>query len=59
MDHHTGTRVICLLEFKHMSDVTSHYIVKSYGKHVLEVQYVSLKSTLVITMQRQGWKFEN
>ncbi len=41
-----GAGVICLLEFKRMSDVTRHYIVG--GKHVTEVQYVSLKSTLVI-----------
>jgi hypothetical protein len=43
-----GTGVICLLEFKRMSDVTSHYIVRA--KCVQETQYVSLKSALVITM---------
>ena len=51
-----GAGVICLLEFKYMSDVTSHYIVRA--KRVTETQYASLKSTLVITMQRQGWKVE-
>ena len=51
-----GAGVICLLEFKRMSDVTSHYIVRS--KHVAEAQYASLKSALAITMQRQGWKVE-
>ncbi len=48
--------MMCLLEFKRMSDVTRHYIVRA--KRVPEAQYVSLKSTLVITMQRQGWKVE-
>ena len=43
-----GTGVICLLEFKRMSDVTRHYIVRV--KRVTEVQYASLKSALVITM---------
>ena len=36
----TKTGVICLLEFKHMSDVTSHYIVR--GKNVTMAQYESL-----------------
>ena len=44
----TKAGVICLLEFKHMSDVTNHYIVRS--KRVAEAQYVSLKSALVINM---------
>ena len=39
-----------------MSDVISHYIVGT--KRVPEVQYTSLRSALVITMQRQGWKVE-
>ena len=39
-----------------MSDVTSHYILRA--KHVAEGQYVSLRSALAITMQRQGWKVE-
>jgi hypothetical protein len=53
------TGVICPLEFKRMSDVTSHYIVRA--KHVREAQYVSLRSVLVITTQHgqhQGWKVE-
>ena len=37
-----GAGVICLLEFKRMSDVTSHYIVRA--KRVTEAQYASLKS---------------
>ncbi len=37
-----------------MSDVTSHYIVRT--KHVSETQYTSLRLALAITMQRQGWK---
>ena len=52
----TKTGVICLLEFKHMSDVTSHYIVRA--KRVAEAQYASLRSALVITIHRQGWKVE-
>jgi hypothetical protein len=52
----TKTGVICLLEFKSMSDVTSHYIVRV--KRVTEAQYASLRSTLAITMQRQGWRVE-
>ncbi len=50
------TGVICLLEFKRMSDVTSRYIVRA--KLVTETQYASLRSALTMTMQRQGWKIE-
>ena len=50
------SRVICLLEFKRMSDVTSNYIVRA--KRVAEAHYASLRSALDITMQRQGWKVE-
>jgi hypothetical protein len=39
-----------------MSDVTNHYVATA--KRVTEVQYVSLKSALAITIQRQGWKVE-
>ncbi len=52
----TRVGVVCLLEFKRMSDVTRHYIVRA--KRVAEAQYASLRSTLVMTMQRQGWKVE-
>ena len=52
----TKAGVICLLEFKRMSDITSHYIVRA--KRVAEAQYASLKSALAITMQRHGWKVE-
>ena len=52
----TKAGVICLLEFKRISDVTSHYIVRA--KHEAEAQYASLRSALAITMQRQGWKVE-
>ena len=41
------------MEFKTMSDVTSHYIIRA--KRVTEAQYTSLKSALVRTMQHQGW----
>jgi hypothetical protein len=40
----TKSGVICLLEFKRMSDVTSHYIVRA--KCVTVVQYESLRSAL-------------
>ena len=52
----TKTGVICLLEFKRMSDVTSHYIVR--GKHEPEAQYSSLRSALAMTMNRQDWEVE-
>ena len=56
MPTNTKAGVICLLEFKRMSDVTSQYIVGA--KHVAETQYASLRSALAITMQRQGWKVD-
>ena len=52
----TKAGVICLLQFKRMSDVTSHYIVRA--KRVSEVHHVSLRSVITITMQRQGWEVE-
>ena len=52
----TKSGVICLLEFKRMSDVTSQYVVNA--KLETEVQYASLRSALVMTMQRQDWKVE-
>jgi hypothetical protein len=53
----TRAGVVCLLEFKSMSDVTRHYIVDA--KRVTESQYTSLRSVLAMTMQRQGWKVEH
>ena len=44
----TKAGVIYLLEFKCMSDVTRHYIVRA--KRVTEEQYASLRSALAITM---------
>ena len=52
----TQEGVICLLEFKRMSDVTNRYIVRD--KLEAEVQYESLRSALTKTMQRQGWMVE-
>ena len=52
MQTKTQVGVICLLEFKRMSDVTRHYIVSA--KRVAEAQYASLRSAIAITMQRQG-----
>jgi hypothetical protein len=49
----TKSGVICLLEFKRMSDVTSHYIVRA--KSVAVAQYESLRSALSKTMQHSGW----
>ena len=48
----TKVGVICLLEFKHMSDDTNRYIVRV--KHEEEEQYESLRSALGKTMQHQG-----
>ena len=52
MPTNTKTGVICLLEFKRMSDVTSHYIVRA--KNVAMAQYESLRSALGKAMQRSG-----
>jgi hypothetical protein len=49
----TKSGVICLMEFKRMSDVTNRYVVRS--KCVKEEQYVSFRSLLNKTMQRPGW----
>ncbi len=49
----TKSGVICLLEFKHMSDVTRHYIARV--KIMSVTQYESLRSTLVKVMQHSGW----
>ena len=44
----TKSGVICLMEFKRMSDVTNRYVVRS--KCVKEEQYVSFRSLLSKTM---------
>ena len=49
----TKSGVLCLLEFKHMSDVTSHYIVRA--RSVAMAQYESLRSALGKVVQRLGW----
>ena len=49
----TKSGVICLLEFKRMSDVTSHYIVRA--KSAAMAQYESLRSALGKVMQHSGW----
>ncbi len=53
MSTDTKSGVICLLEFKHMSDVTSHYIVRD--KIVALTQYESLRSALDKVMKHSGW----
>jgi hypothetical protein len=49
----TKSGVICLLDFKRMSDVTSHYIVRV--KDVTVAQYESLRSALDKVIQHSGW----
>jgi hypothetical protein len=49
----TKSGVIYLLEFKRMSDVTSHYTVRA--KSVSLAQYESLRSALDKVMQHSGW----
>jgi hypothetical protein len=49
----TKSGVISLLEFKRMSDVTSHYILRA--KNVELAQYESLRSALGKAMQHSGW----
>ena len=44
----TKSGVICPLEFKRMSDVTSHYIVRA--KSVAMTQYESLRVALIKVM---------
>ena len=53
MPEDSSSGVICLLEFKSMSDVTSHYIVRA--KSVAMAQYESLLSALGKALQRSGW----
>ena len=52
----TQVGVICLLEFKRMSDVTNHYVVRA--KREVEGQYESLRSSFDKTMYHQGWMVE-
>jgi hypothetical protein len=52
----TKVGVICLLEFKSVSDVTNHYVVRA--KREAEEQYESLRSAIGKSMQRQGWMAE-
>ena len=49
----TKSGVICLMEFKRMSDATNRYVVRA--KCVAEEQYASFRSALSRTMQRQEW----
>ena len=42
-----------ILEFKRMSDVTDQYVTRA--KRVAVAQYVSIKSALEQTFDRQGW----
>ena len=49
-DHENQLDVMCLMEFKHMTDVTNRYVVRA--KCVSEEQYVFFRSALNRTMQR-------
>jgi hypothetical protein len=53
MPEDSSSGVICLLEFKRMSDVTSNYIVRS--KNVAMTQYESLRTALGKALRRAGW----
>ena len=53
MPEDSSSGVICLLEFKRMSDVTSNYIVRA--KSVAMAQYESLRTALGKALQRSGW----
>ena len=49
----TNVGLICLLEFKWMSDVTNHYVNRT--KRETEGQFESLRSSFGKTMRHQGW----
>ena len=49
----TKTGELVILEFKHMSCVTDQYVKRA--RHVADVQYVSIKSTLEKTLGFHGW----
>ncbi len=46
--------VFCILEHKRMSDVCDRYLTRV----ITETQYVSLRSGISETIQRQGWKVD-
>jgi hypothetical protein len=48
--------VFCILEYKHMSDLTDQYLLRSRLK--TEDLFVSLRSALIDTIHDQGWKVE-
>ena len=54
----TETKAVnfCILEFKHMSDVTDQYLVR--GRSRSENQYEPLLRALGATLQRQRWQVE-
>ena len=56
MPTNTKVGVICLMEFKRMSDVTNQYVVRA--KRESEQQYQSFRSVLSKTIQRPGWMVE-
>jgi hypothetical protein len=53
MPEGSSSGVICLLEFKRMSDVTTNYIGRA--KSVAMAQYESLRSALGKALQRSDW----
>jgi hypothetical protein len=48
--------VICILEYKGMSDVCDRFLTRA--KRTAEDQYESLRSAISEAIQRQGWKVE-
>ncbi len=51
-----NTDVFCILEHKWMSDVCDQYLTRA--KHTAEDQYVSLLSSISVTIQCEGWRVE-
>jgi hypothetical protein len=53
----TETGVFCILEYKHMSDVTDQYLLRARLK--TQNQHESLRRDLRNTIHLQGWSFED
>ena len=52
----TKSGILCILEFKRMSDVTDQYLIRVHSR--AENQYVSLKRALGVTLHHQGSQVE-
>ena len=53
----TKAGVVCILEFKLMSDVTDQYLLRARSR--AENQYESLRRALGVTLQHQRWQVEH